>query len=67
MWSMISWRVTAIGRWAERLSVRYQLKRNVIDLSHHEGGLYRAFTHLDHHVRPAINEWDSVLDRMPDD
>lgn len=33
MWSMISWRVTAIGGWARRRLVGFQLKKNVIDLS----------------------------------
>lgn len=33
----------------------------------HEGRLYVALTHLDHHVKPAIKEWDRVVDRMPDD
>ena len=29
--------------------------------------LYVALTHLDHHVKAAINEWDRVVDRMPND
>lgn len=33
----------------------------------YEGRLYAALTHLDHHVKPAIAEWDRVVDRMPDD
>jgi len=33
----------------------------------YEGRLYAALTHLDHHVKPAIKEWDHVVDRMPDD
>ena len=33
----------------------------------YEGRLYGALTHLDHHVKPAIKEWDHVVDRMPDD
>jgi hypothetical protein len=33
----------------------------------YEGRLYGALTHLDHHVKPAIKEWDRVVDRMPDD
>ena len=33
----------------------------------YEGRLYVALTHLDHHVKPAIMEWDRVVDRMPDD
>ena len=33
----------------------------------YEGRLYAALTHLDHHVKPAIKEWDRVVDRMPDD
>ena len=33
----------------------------------YEGRLYVALTHLDHHVKPAINEWDRVVDRMPED
>lgn len=33
----------------------------------YEGRLYSALTHLDHHVKPAIKEWDRVVDRMPDD
>jgi len=32
----------------------------------YEGRLYVALTHLDHHVKPAITEWDRVVDRMPD-
>ena len=31
----------------------------------YEGRLYVALTHLDHHVKPAIKEWDCVVDRMP--
>ena len=31
----------------------------------YEGRLYAALTHLDHHVKPAIKEWDRVVDRMP--
>ncbi|TKB77715.1 MAG: hypothetical protein E8D45_05285 [Nitrospira sp.] len=33
----------------------------------YEGRLYVALTHLDHHVKPAIKEWDRVVDRMPDE
>lgn len=33
----------------------------------YEGRLYAALTHLDHHVKPAIKEWDHVVDRMPED
>lgn len=33
----------------------------------YEGRLYVALTHLDHHVRPAIKEWNRVVDRMSDD
>ncbi len=33
----------------------------------YEGRLYAALTHLDHHVKPAIKEWDRVVDRMSDD
>lgn len=33
----------------------------------HEGRLYAALTHLDHHVKPAIKEWDRVVDRMPEE
>lgn len=32
----------------------------------YEGRLYAALTHLDHHVKPAIKEWDRVVDRMND-
>ena len=32
----------------------------------YEGRLYAALSHLDHHVKPAIKEWDRVVDRMPD-
>ena len=32
-----------------------------------EGRLYGALTHLDHHVKPAIKEWDRVVDRMLED
>jgi benzoyl-CoA reductase/2-hydroxyglutaryl-CoA dehydratase subunit BcrC/BadD/HgdB len=33
----------------------------------YEGRLYAALTHLEHHVKPAIKEWDRVVDRMPND
>ena len=33
----------------------------------YEGRLYAALTHLDHHVKPAMKEWDHVVDRMPND
>ena len=33
----------------------------------YEGRLYVALTHLDHHVKPDIREWDRGVDRMPDD
>lgn len=33
----------------------------------YEGRLYSALTHLDHHVKPAIKEWDRVVDRMTED
>jgi hypothetical protein len=33
----------------------------------YEGRLYAALTHLDHHVKPAIKEWDRIVDRMPED
>jgi hypothetical protein len=33
----------------------------------YEGRLYAALTHLDHHVKPAIKEWDRVVDRMAED
>jgi hypothetical protein len=33
----------------------------------YEGRLYAALTHLDHHVKPAIKEWDRVVDRMSND
>ena len=33
----------------------------------YEGRLYAALTHLDHHVKPAIKEWDRVVDQMADD
>lgn len=32
----------------------------------YEGRLYAALTHLEHHVKPAIKEWDRIVDRMPD-
>lgn len=32
----------------------------------YEARLWVALTHLDHHVKPAIKEWDRVLDKMPD-
>lgn len=32
----------------------------------YEGRLYGALTHLDHHVTPAIKEWDRVVDKMPE-
>lgn len=30
-----------------------------------EGRLYAALTHLEHHVKPAVKEWDRVVDKMP--
>jgi hypothetical protein len=33
----------------------------------YEGRLYVALTHLDHHVKPAIKEWDRVVDKMRED
>lgn len=33
----------------------------------YEGRLYVALMHLDHHVKPAMKEWDRVVDRMPED
>jgi hypothetical protein len=33
----------------------------------YEGRLYVALTHLDHHVKPAIKEWDRVVDHLPED
>lgn len=33
----------------------------------YEGRLYAALTHLDHHVKPAIKEWDRVVDQMADE
>lgn len=33
----------------------------------YEGRLYAALTHLDHHVKPAIKEWDRIVDRMAED
>jgi hypothetical protein len=33
----------------------------------YEGLLYGALTHLDHHVKPAIKEWDRIVDQMPED
>jgi hypothetical protein len=32
----------------------------------YEGRLYVALTHLDHHVKPAIKEWDRVVEKMPE-
>jgi hypothetical protein len=32
----------------------------------YEGRLYSALTHLDHHAKPAIKEWDRVVDQMND-
>ncbi len=32
----------------------------------YEGRLYAALTHLEHHVRPAVKEWDRVVDKMPE-
>ncbi len=32
----------------------------------YEGRLYAALTHLEHHVKPALKEWDRVVDQMPD-
>lgn len=33
----------------------------------YEGRLYGALTHLEHHVKPAIKEWDRVVDRMSEE
>lgn len=33
----------------------------------YEGRLYGALTHLEHHVKPAIKEWDRIVDQMPED
>ncbi len=33
----------------------------------YEGRLYAALTYLEHHVKPAIKEWDRVVDRMTQD
>lgn len=32
-----------------------------------EGELYAALTHLQHHIGPALEEWDRVLDALPAD
>ena len=32
----------------------------------YEGQLFAALTHLDHHVKPAIKEWDRVVEQMAD-
>ena len=32
----------------------------------YEGRLYAALTHLDHHVKPAVKEWDRVVEKMPE-
>lgn len=32
----------------------------------YEGRLYAALTHLEHHVKPAVKEWDRVVDKMPE-
>ena len=32
----------------------------------YEGRLYTALTHLEHHVKPAVKEWDRVVDKMPE-
>ncbi|MDO9117846.1 MAG: hypothetical protein Q7U39_07810 [Nitrospira sp.] len=29
--------------------------------------LHAALTHLDHHVKPAIKEWDRIVDRLPEE
>jgi hypothetical protein len=31
-----------------------------------KGDSMRPLTHLEHHVKPAIKEWDRVMDKMPD-
>ncbi|MBH0203461.1 MAG: hypothetical protein HP496_14470 [Nitrospira sp.] len=31
----------------------------------YEARLYTALTHLEHHVKPAVKEWDRVVDKMP--
>ena len=30
----------------------------------YERRLYAALTHLEHHVKPAVKEWDRVVDKM---
>lgn len=33
----------------------------------YEGRFYAALAHLNHHLKPAIKEWDRVVDRMPNE
>ena len=32
----------------------------------YEGRLYTALTHLECHAKPAVKEWDRVVDKMPE-
>ena len=32
-----------------------------------EGDLYASLCHLKYHTRPAIKEWDRLVDELPDD
>jgi hypothetical protein len=32
-----------------------------------EGELYAAIGHLQHHIGPALQEWDRVIETLPDD
>jgi len=32
-----------------------------------EGELYASLSHLSHHAQPALDEWDRLIDEMPDD
>ncbi|HKP88023.1 MAG TPA: hypothetical protein VJZ26_18105 [Blastocatellia bacterium] len=32
-----------------------------------DADLYASLSHLSHHVQPALDEWDRLIDEMPDD
>ncbi|MEK6302704.1 MAG: hypothetical protein AABO41_18495 [Acidobacteriota bacterium] len=32
-----------------------------------DADLYASLSHLSHHVQPALDEWDGLIDEMPED
>jgi hypothetical protein len=53
-----------IVRYCERLR-RTELPEAERD--RYEGDLYVALEHLRNHVGPALDEWDRLVDALPDD